>query len=203
MLSKDLICLDTSPRSHIYLVHQNDGWVMIDTGFPKLAKNIINELQTLQIDPHDIKSILLTHGDVDHVGNLKKLMQIIKCDVYADANELPYLAKQKAYSFRKRLLKIVFRTPKFKNIKALPNNTIGELKIIKTPGHTPGHVCYVYKDCLLAGDLISTPKGVINLMNEKFTHDKETYLKAIKSLDLHDINYICPAHGEIIDAHPK
>jgi glyoxylase-like metal-dependent hydrolase (beta-lactamase superfamily II) len=161
------------------------------------------ELKQLKINLNEIKRILLTHGDIDHIGNLKPLQEVVQALVYADANELPYLAKQKHYSFRKTLFKLLLHIPKFKNIQPLPDNQIGEIKIIRTPGHTPGHVCYVYKEYLFAGDLFNTREGQITLMDDKYTYDKSQSINSIKLLDVKNIKYLCPAHGNVIEVQPS
>ena len=38
---------------------------------------------------------------------------------------------------------------------------IGDIKVIYTPGHTVGHVCFLYKGIMFAGDLFSTKNGEI------------------------------------------
>jgi glyoxylase-like metal-dependent hydrolase (beta-lactamase superfamily II) len=101
------------------------------------------------------------------------------------------------------LLKLIFRTPKFDQITSLPENQIGEIQIIKTPGHTPGHVCYKYQEYMFVGDLINTRNNKIQLMNKKFSFDTEQSLSSIKRIDMSSIEYICPAHGNIINAHPQ
>jgi glyoxylase-like metal-dependent hydrolase (beta-lactamase superfamily II) len=101
------------------------------------------------------------------------------------------------------LLKLILRTPKFVQITPLPENQIGEIQIIKTPGHTPGHVCYKYQEYMFVGDLINTRDDKIQLMSEKFTFNMEQSLSSIKQMDMSGVKYICPAHGNIINAHPQ
>jgi glyoxylase-like metal-dependent hydrolase (beta-lactamase superfamily II) len=74
---------------------------MIDTGFPGLTKKIYEELATYNIHARDIKYVLLTHGDVDHIGNLQSIVNTSNCEIYASTDEIPYLQKKKRYSIRK------------------------------------------------------------------------------------------------------
>ena len=161
---------------------------MIDTGFKTKITKIINELNFINISITSIKKILLTHGDVDHVGNLQSLIKIINPDVYANVNEIPYLAKQKHYSKIKRFFKFLLHTPSFTNIKSLSNDSIGDIEIINTPGHTPGHVCYRYKEYLFCGDLVAVNNNQIFLMKGTMTYNKQQYLQSIKNIDLTNVS---------------
>lgn len=82
----------------------------------------------------------------------------------------------------------------------MPTNKIGNLTIFETPGHTPGHVCYQFQNYLFVGDLINTRNNQINLMDDKYTLDKHQAIASIKKLGLDGVDYICPAHGNVIDA---
>jgi glyoxylase-like metal-dependent hydrolase (beta-lactamase superfamily II) len=202
-ITDNIYSLDFATHSHAFLINENGRFTMIDTGLKTNINKIIMELHSFAIGEEDIKNILLTHGDVDHIGNLKNLQKRLNCSIYADINEIPYLAKKKRYSLRKWLFKVILHIPKFEQIKPLPKKQIGDIEIIKTPGHTPGHVCYKYQDYMFVGDLINTRGGKIQQMSEKFTMDQPQSLQSIKAIDMSNIKYICPAHGDIINAHPQ
>jgi glyoxylase-like metal-dependent hydrolase (beta-lactamase superfamily II) len=175
---------------------------LLDAGYPGLATKIYEELSTYNIHARDIKYVLLTHGDVDHVGNLQNIINTSNCEVYVDNEEIPYLEKKKRYSVVKGFLKVLLRTKKFQNIKSLPENQIDEIQIIKTPGHTPGHVCYKFNNYLFVGDLIRVVDGKIRQLPKLMTYDNNQLINSIKTLNLTGIEYICPAHGDIVNAHP-
>jgi glyoxylase-like metal-dependent hydrolase (beta-lactamase superfamily II) len=80
----------------------------------------------------------------------------------------------------------------------LPVPEIESIKIIRTPGHTPEHVCYVYQDFLFAGDLICTEDNSFSLLPDKYVFNKLQNIDSIKSLRVNNINWVCPAHGEPI-----
>jgi glyoxylase-like metal-dependent hydrolase (beta-lactamase superfamily II) len=100
-INDNVYSLDFAAHSHVFLIKEHDGFTMIDTGFKTDINKIIAELHSFAIGERDIKRILLTHGDVDHVGNLKNILGRLNCPVYADNEEIPYLAKKKRYSARK------------------------------------------------------------------------------------------------------
>jgi glyoxylase-like metal-dependent hydrolase (beta-lactamase superfamily II) len=86
------------------------------------------------------------------------------------------------------------------NVKSLPEETIDGIKIIKTPGHTPGHVCFKFNEYLFVGDLINTRDNKVNLMNRKYNSNYQQMINSINNLDISGVKYICPAHGNIIEA---
>lgn len=52
-----------------FLLKAGDGFVLIDTGFAARRDQLEKELGRAGCRPGDLKLIVLTHGDVDHVGN--------------------------------------------------------------------------------------------------------------------------------------
>jgi len=68
--------------------------------------------------------------------------------------------------------------------------------VIPTPGHTPGHVCLLYKDVLFAGDLVRTSKGQIEPMQSFINWDTDLSMESIRRVGDLPFKWICPAHGE-------
>ncbi len=82
-----LIQVATSPSVPCYLIQTNDGKnILIDSGLPSqmpegfrpppnmppvvLGKNVIEQLAGLGVQPADISTLIATHFDMDHAGNL-------------------------------------------------------------------------------------------------------------------------------------
>jgi glyoxylase-like metal-dependent hydrolase (beta-lactamase superfamily II) len=73
-ITNDIISLDCMKRSHVFLIQDDTKkWTMIDTGFPIKLPIIIEELKKYNIGADDIKQIILTHGDIDLICNLKRI----------------------------------------------------------------------------------------------------------------------------------
>lgn len=72
-ITDSVYMLDSAPSSHVFLVRGAEK-ILIDTGMPGLSKSIIGELAALGVDIKSIDKILLTHHDVDHIGNTKALL---------------------------------------------------------------------------------------------------------------------------------
>ena len=92
-----------------------------------------------------IKKIILTHSHYDHIQKVEELAEKTSATVYFhedDSNEI------------KRLIK----DPNIKIVKLKNNDEIKignlKIKVIHTPGHTPGAICILVEKKLLTGDTL-------------------------------------------------
>ena len=61
-----------------YLIKTNDGYILIDTLHPPFVGHLIDNLALLNVDPSEIKYVLMTHGHFDHVGGATTLKPLFK-----------------------------------------------------------------------------------------------------------------------------
>lgn len=131
-----------------YVISNENECVVVDPGlgFEKAAEMIKSK--------YDIKAILITHGHMDHIDGIRYF------DVPVYIHEL-----DKEFLFDSRLsLYCMFNQPTpYKknslNVITLKDGDEFELvgykfKVIHTPGHTRGSVCYNYSNKLLSGDTL-------------------------------------------------
>ena len=197
-MTGDVFALDSTKGNYAYLI-LGEETVLVDTGRPGQGKGILNDLKSLNIEPHDIKHILITHHDVDHIGNLALLEKETGARVWASKEDIPYINGEKNREGIKKLVSFVMRIKKPENINPYPENQkILDIEVISTPGHTPGHVCLLYKDVLFAGDLIRTSKGQLSPMASFMNWNTSMSKGSIKKVADYDFEWICPAHGEPI-----
>jgi glyoxylase-like metal-dependent hydrolase (beta-lactamase superfamily II) len=69
------------------------------------------------------------------------------------------------------------KTPE--KIKSYNDHNIDDIEIIPTPGHTPGHVSFLYKDILFAGDLVRNSNGVLKKPPAITNADEESIKESI------------------------
>jgi glyoxylase-like metal-dependent hydrolase (beta-lactamase superfamily II) len=197
-ITDDVYALDSTKGNYVYVILDEDI-VLIDTGRSKNGLGIINDLKIMDIKPHDVKDILITHHDMDHIGSLAFLEQETSAKIWASNEDIPVICGKKNRDGIKRLIKYFIRIKKPKNITPYPENQrIGDIEIIPTPGHTRGHVCLLYKDILFVGDLLRTSNGKLTHMHSLMNWNDTLLNESIAKIAKYDFKWICPAHGEPI-----
>ena len=64
-----------------YLLKMDDGYLLIDTGYPENFSGFLKNLKKQKIQITEIKYILLTHAHDDHAGFLGELMKLTEAKV--------------------------------------------------------------------------------------------------------------------------
>ncbi len=158
-----------------YLIMDPDGLTLIDTGLPGSDKKILNYISDLGRSPSDLKRIIITHSDMDHVGGLYAIKKASGAHIYASAIESEAMSKGRPSRqikpknfFLKLLMGIAGRFMKPAPVSAdeilsegqvLP--FLGGLRVLETPGHTPGHISLFSPSTgiLFTGDSIVSRDG--------------------------------------------
>ena len=104
------------------------------------------------------EAILLTHGHFDHIWGVEKLLALYDIPVYlhpADANVRALLLSAFPGAGNLAFLKHEFPTRPIADGQELSLSGAG-WKVLHTPGHTPGGVCYYCAEdnLLLSGDTL-------------------------------------------------
>lgn len=171
----------------------NKSAVLIDPGFYN------DELKTILSEyNHKIKAILLTHTHFDHIMGLVRSKNEVNCKVYAhkyDAIDISDERKNCYALFQKNSFDFSeFKVDVLLNDKDKLNFDDIEIKVIHTPGHTKGGVCYIIGDCIFTGDtLFKCSVGNPNF----YGGDAQTLLRSVQLLsDLESDFCIFPGHGD-------
>lgn len=166
----------------------NNGFVLIDAGMPKSAKEIIDVAENRYGKNAKPKAIILTHGHFDHVGAIIELVKHWQVPVFAHKLELPFLTGLDNYPEPDPTVDsglVAKMSPMFPNeaidlgesVQELPSDGtvpfMEGFKWIHTPGHTPGHVSLFRErdGALIAGDAFVTVKQ--ESLYKVFTQEKE------------------------------
>lgn len=171
------------------LFDENKDAFIVDPG---ASSEVI--IEAIEKNSLNIKYILLTHGHFDHVGAVATLAKKFKAPIYLSKKDRKFLESPRevrASSFGMEIEAAdvdVF----VKDGDEIPfSDSI--IKVIETPGHTLGSVCYLLNNYLFAGDTLFNgsigrtdfPESDHALMIES--------LKKLKELD--DDIYVLSGHG--------
>ena len=138
-------------------------------------------------------AVLLTHGHFDHVGGCSKF-DAEGVPIYCGENEKDFIFSEG----NKTLFGGVF-IPPFKISGVFEDGQVVEFagirfKVINTPGHTEGSVCYLTEGCIFTGDTLfceGAGRWDLPTGNEKKLRISLKRLFSIKG----DIK-VCPGHEE-------
>ena len=130
-----------------YLIIKVNDCVIVDPGMDLDSEDIKSKYQ--------VKAILITHAHIDHIMGLKDFKGL---DVYISGQDLPKLFLRDLSLYQMTGAPIPYKKEDFNFITIKDGDTINLLdttiKVIATPGHTDGSVCYLYKDILFSGDTL-------------------------------------------------
>ena len=146
-----------------YLVREEDGFTLVDTGISGSAKAILRAAQT---SGGVVRRIALTHAHGDHVGSLDALAAALpEAEVMISARDARFLAGDKGLdpdeppskprgSYPRR------ETRPTRLLQA--GERLGSLEVVAAPGHTPGQVAFFDRrdGTLIAGDAFQTRGGL-------------------------------------------
>ncbi len=159
--------------ANVYFVGEpGERWALIDAGVPD-REDDVREAATERYGKNARpEAIFLTHGHFDHAGSARALAESWNVPVYAHSLELPFITGRAEYpppdptvgGFLALLSRLFPHKPLNlgSHVRELPDDrTLPGLhgwRIIHTPGHTRGHVCFFREQdgVLLAGDALAT-----------------------------------------------
>ncbi|MBN2880122.1 MAG: MBL fold metallo-hydrolase [Clostridia bacterium] len=189
-IAENVFKLEKMLVSQVYLIKDGEQVTIIDTGFAGEYANIKNQLNEIGIEPENINYIIITHGHMDHIANLKKLSKISGAKIFVHADDLERI-DGKADPAQINLLE-----------GGEELDILGGIQAIHIPGHSKGNMAFYAKrsGILFSGDCLFNNKG-LSLPPVKFNDDTELFEKNVKVLSEYDISIICPGHGPHIEGN--
>ncbi len=195
-----------------YLIVEPDGLTLIDTGLAGSHKKILKYIAGLGRAPGDLRRIVITHADGDHVGSLAALKQATGARCYASRSEAEAIAagrpsrELKTRGVQKLLFGLI--APLFKARPAVVDEVLaaeqtlpvlGGLRVIETPGHTPGHVSLFAPAAgiLFAGDSMVSSGGALRESRGMNTWDERLAIESVRRQAALGARIVCVGHGPV------
>ena len=201
-----------------YLVVTDEGITVIDAGLPGHWRDLRRELARIGRSVDDIRGLILTHGDSDHVGFAERLRRDHGVPVYIHGGDAGRAKGEKAPAtqpgpvrlgalvgfFAYGLRKGGFRARHLTEVHEVSDGDVlplpGSPRIISLPGHSPGSIAVSVPsvDAVFVGDALTTRNvltGATGPAPAPFTDEPEVALASLdRLLDL-PARWLLPGHG--------
>lgn len=202
-----------------YLVVDGDGVTIIDAGLPRYWTHLNSELAKLGKTLDDVRALILTHGDTDHIGFAAKLSREKGIAAYlhpADDKRARLEVKKPNSGWGPiklgPLVGFMWYSALQGGLKIPPAGTLqpvedgqvldvpGSPRIIHVPGHTPGSIAVHVPgvDALFIGDTMTTRNVLTGVTGPKpapFTLEPEQAMTSLARLGEIDATWVLPGHG--------
>lgn len=228
MLELEVLIMGRANVIYPIVLSDNDSAVLIDTGYPGNYPLICKAFENEHIPLNQLKTIIISHQDIDHIGSLPNFLSEMpgKLTVLASQLEKPYIEGEK------RLIKVTpeaieravaslpadvspewrkaFRTnlenpPKGQVHGILEDGEIltiaGGLQVILTSGHTPGHLSFYHmpSKTLIAADALVVTDGQLMGPVPAYCTDYELAKQSLKKFTHYDIETVICYHGGLFN----
>jgi glyoxylase-like metal-dependent hydrolase (beta-lactamase superfamily II) len=219
-LGPSLHRLGGSTLVNSYLVADATGVTLIDAGLPGDWKRLPEELAAMGRSLDDVRGVVLTHGDTDHIGFADRLRRERDVPIHvhaADAERARGDVSKPSTGWGRvkvgALLGFLWYAGRNGGLRVPPVGEVvpvddgatidlpGSPRVIHIPGHTPGsaaiHVSAV--DAVLVGDALTTRNVLTGETGPRiapFTLDPEAARASWDRLDGVDARWVLVGHGD-------
>ncbi len=186
-----------------FLIKNPKGWLLWDLGMGDqylghtvedtkhdvsitVKKSLIQQLKALGLSPNDIRFVSLSHTHFDHMGNVSlfpNAVWLIEESEYAYIKQTPLASSLDA-------TEVAILQHDHKTLLKGDYDVFGDgkVKILSTPGHTPGHasleIHLPHKGVvILSGDLYHTRKAYSLKLIPSFNTDHAQTQASMKKVD--------------------
>lgn len=188
---KTYLITTSKMQENIYIFVKGNQAIIVDPGddYEKIVELIENQKL-------ELKYILLTHGHGDHIGAVNKLKEKYDLKVYAHKDEKNLLEDTSLNVSNMLGNPVTVKADVLIDEESIIDFEGLDIRVIHTPGHTQGGVCYYFDNKLVSGDTLF--KGSVG-RSDLPTGNQDLLIKSIneKLMNLPDETQVLPGHGDI------
>ena len=217
MVTKHVYAVGTGD-CHVFFLLEPQSVTVIDAGFPGTWALVKAGLDELGRKPADVHDILVTHCHPDHAGGLAGIKKGTGAKVWmhaADAEMVEHGRAFRPWTAAPGLRNwwfgyhVVRRSPQQYEPVAVENRVrpgeviplAGGIKAIHTPGHSAGHLVFLWPGdggVLFTGDAANNVKG---LSGPPVYEDAKLATESLRKLSYEEFRVACFAHGAPLVGH--
>ncbi len=214
--------MGTSTLNLALLTDPTHGPVLIDTSIPNQLPAIEDALRAEGQTLTSLRTVLITHHDIDHIGSLPQVVEASAAEVLAAADEIPYIQGRRGQKLpppegveaalerfpaeRRDMVRAIMNQPvtPVHVARALSDGEVlefvGGVRVVLTPGHTVGHTSFYLErsGVLIAGDALSAQDGQLSGPFPLATADLPTALASVRKLAALQPSAILCYHGGLV-----
>ena len=206
----NLYCINVGNFINTWVYKDEKVCFLVDPG-PSVTTNLLKKkIKKLKIGINDVKYILLTHIHLDHAGGVGKLISYFPhSKVICHPNGIKHLINPK--KLWEGSLKVLGREAEYYGkIEPVPEDRIqfqetidnGSVRVVETPGHSPHHQSYLFKNILFVGEACGhnypSEKAIFIRPATPPIFDYDIYLSSLQkliNLELNDFKICFPHFG--------
>lgn len=194
--------------SYAWIVRTEGGAILVDAGMDVEAVAIRQELGAMGLGLDDVHTILLTHAHRDHTGGLSAFPRARLVHGPGEGAVL------RGEDDRAGLMPSIFNA--LVPAPPLPADTHAaadgdvldvdglEVRVVSTPGHTPGSTSFVVRDGVFAGDAVFADGQAMMVPPGFLNADDAQARRSVRRLAPLDPAWVADGHAGITrDAGPK
>jgi glyoxylase-like metal-dependent hydrolase (beta-lactamase superfamily II) len=215
-----------------YVLEDEGGYTLVDSGVgsDEVWELFCAGIASAGIAPRHIRRVLLTHGHHDHSGLAARLAGETGAEVWMHARDVEFFERrfvrtneymvqlraflvangtppEEATELTRSAESAARVTPAFPGVATYQGDDVFEvgeyrLQVVWTPGHTPGHVCFLdpARRLAICGDhILPTVSPNVAMMPDSDLNPLPGYLDSMRSFAESDYEVALPGHGDAFD----
>ena len=190
--------------SRAYLI-VGDRLALVDSGLPWHTKIVMDYVSSIGREPAELDLILVTHGHPDHTSGALAITKRTGAQVVAHVGDtkslsdrevsLSYMGVFNSLNVPLPFLQRTLVSRVVSDGQVLPDH--GGVRVIHSPGHTPGSVCYLLESrgVIFTGDTVFSDGHELRRSVPFPGSDLQQYRRSLDMLAKLEFDTMCGGHG--------